>query len=255
MQKTFGKALDAKSVKRTKEESVEVSKVKRLLVGMLIVGAITAATATGTFATFNASTSNSATVTSGTLLLGDTANAGTECFSTAAVAGPNTITAGNSNACAVLFTSTLNPNNSTTGFLTLTNEGNFNAATSSLTVSGCTTTTNSVAVGGSSFVGDVGRIPLCDEIQLVIAEVSASNGTTLIGNGCIYGLGSGATPVINCSYDVTKLASGAAGSTALGGFNAGTSRFFVVGANFPNTSDNGYQGQNAALTLTWTLNQ
>ena len=68
---------------RPRRKSVEVSKVKRLLVGMLIVGAITAATASGTFATFSASTTNSGTVTSGTLLLGNTVGAGTECFSQA----------------------------------------------------------------------------------------------------------------------------------------------------------------------------
>jgi len=230
-----------------------VSKVKRLLVGMLIVGAISAATAAGTFATFNASTSNNGTVTSGTLLLGNTANGGTECISTADTGAANTITAGNSNACSVLFSGTLNPTGSTTSFLTLKNEGNFNAATSSVTVSACASTVNNLTIGRHTFAGDPTNAPLCNKLQAVIAEVTTSNGTTLGGSGCVFGANSGSTPLVNCSYSGTI--SGAAGSYPLGAFNAGTSRFFVVDVNFPDTNDNRYQGQNAALTLTWTLNQ
>lgn len=230
-----------------------MSKVKRLLVGMLIVGAITAATATGTFATFNASTSNNGTITSGTLLLGNSANGGTACISTADTGAANTITAGNSNACGVLFTSNLNPTGSTTAYLDLTNDGNFNAATSSLTVSACSSTQHTVTINGHTFGGDVARVPLCNQLQPVIAEVTTSNGSTLAASGCYVGTASGTTPLTGCSYSPTV--TGAAGSYALGAWNAAVTRHFVVYVNFPDTTDNGYQGQNAALTLTWTLNQ
>ena len=230
-----------------------MSKVKRLLVGMLIVGAISAATAAGTFATFNATTSNSGTVTSGTLLLGNSANGGTACISTADTGAANTITAGNSNGCGVLFTSVLNPTGSTTAYLDLTNDGNFNAASSQLTVSSCNSTVNNVTIGGHTFAGDTTNAPLCGKLQAVIAEVTASNGSTLGGSGCVVGLGSGSTPLTGCSY--TGSISGSAGTSALGAWNAGVTRHFVVDVTFPDTSDNRYQGQNAALTLTWELFQ
>ena len=230
-----------------------MKKVKRILVAMLILGAITAATATGTFATFNASTSNSGTVTSGTLLLGDSANGGAACISTADTGANNTITAGNSNACGVLFTSNLNPTGSATAFLDLTNDGNFNASSSSLTVSACSSTPHNVVINGHNFAGDTVNAPLCNQLQAVVAEVSASNGSTLAGSGCVVGAGSGTTPLTGCSYSPTM--TGAAGSYALGAFNQGVTRHFVVDINFPDTSDNRYQGQNAALTLSWTLNQ
>jgi hypothetical protein len=234
-----------------------VNKVKRLLVGMLIVGAITAATASGTFATFNASTSNSATVTSGTLLLGNSANNGTACISTADTLAANTITAGNSNTCGVLFTGTLQPGatggSPLTAFLDLTNDGNFNAGSSNVVVSACASTVNNVTIGGHTFAGDTVNAPLCNKLQAVIAEVTTSNGSTLGGSGCVVGLGSGSTPLTNCSYSPTI--TGAAGTYALGAWNAATTRHFVVDVTFPDTSDNRYQGQNAAVTLTWNLFQ
>ena len=232
-----------------------MSKVKRLLVGMLIVGAITAATASGTFATFNASTTNSGTVTSGTLLLGNSANGGTACISTADTLAANTITAGNSNTCGVLFTSTLNPTGSTTAFLDLTNDGNFNAASSSMAVSACSSTPHTVTIGLHTFAGDTVAAPLCNHLQAVIAEVTASSGTTLGGSGCVVGttVGSPTVPLTGCGYNATI--TGGAGSYALGAWNATVTRHFVVYVNFPDTSDNRYQGQNAAVTLTWTLNQ
>lgn len=232
-----------------------MSKVKRLLVGMLIVGAITAATASGTFATFNASTSNSGTVTSGTLLLGNTANTGTECISTADTGAANTITAGNTNTCDVLFSGFVNPTGSATAYLTLKNEGNFNAANSTLSITSCNSTVNTVTVNGHTWAGDPVAKPLCGVLQLVIAEVTTSNGSTLGGSGCIYGDAAVNSPLTACGYSNSFLASGTGGPYALGAMAAGASKFYVVDVNFPDTSDNRYQGQNAALTLTWTLNQ
>ena len=240
---------------RTQESRTR--RVKPILVGMLILGAITAAVSGGTFATFNASTSNDATITSGTLLLGNTVNAGTECMSTDAGGAPPsaTITAANTNACTALFNTTLNPTQSGVANLTLKNEGNLNAATSSLVATACVSVINPITVNGTAFSGDTVNAPLCSILQLVVAEVTVSGGNTLTGAGCVYGLAGGLVPVTNCQYDVTKTVSGAAGTTALGAFTAGTSRFFVVGVNFPNTADNRYQGQKATVTLTWTINQ
>lgn len=232
-----------------------MSKVKRLLVGMLIVGAITAATASGTFATFNASTTNNGTVTSGTLLLGNTPNAGSECISSDSGV-TNTITQTNSANCGILFTGTLNPTGSTTSYLDLKNEGNFNAGSLALTVSTCVSTQSPITVNGHTFAGDALLHPLCNQLQAVIAEVGATGGSALAGAGCIYGANSGTTPLTNCSYS-GSLASAASGPTTLagGGLAVGAVRHFVVDINFPDTSDNRFQGQNAAVTLTWTLNQ
>ena len=240
-----------------KTQESRTRRVKPILVGMLILGAITAAVSGGTFATFNASTSNDATITSGTLLLGNTVNAGTECMSTNAGGAPPsaTITAANTNACTALFNTTLNPTQSGVANLTLKNEGNLNAATSSLVATACVSTTNPITVNGTAFSGDTVNAPICSILQLVVAEVTVSGGNTLTGAGCVYGLAGGLVPVTNCQYDVTKTVSGAAGTTALGAFTAGTSRFFVVGVKFPDTNDNRYQGQKAAVSLTWTLNQ
>lgn len=232
-----------------------MNKVKRLLVGMLILGAITAATAGGTFATFNAATSNSATVSTGTLLLGNTANAGVECMSTSASGAPPTatITAGNSNACSALFSANVNPTGTAQGNLTLRNEGNFNAASSTLTATACTSVIKPVTVNGTAFSGDVVATPICNFLQLVVAEVTVSGGTTLTGTGCILGAAGGAIPVTNCQFG--PLMNTLPASTALGAFNQATNRFFVVAVKFPDTADNRYQGQMAQVTLTWTINQ
>jgi predicted ribosomally synthesized peptide with SipW-like signal peptide len=240
-----------------KTEESRTRKVKPILVGMLILGAIALAVPGGTFATFNAATSNSASVTSGTLLLGNTVNAGTECFSTSASGAPPTatITAGNSNACTALFAATVNPTGSTQANLTLKNEGNLNAATSTLTATACVSALNPITVNGTAFSGDNVATPLCTILEAVVAEVSTSGGTTLAGSGCVYGVAGGLVPVTNCQYGVAKPLSGLPASTALGAFNAGVTRFFVVGVNFPDTTDNRYQGQKATVSLTWTLNQ
>ena len=232
-----------------------MNKVKRLLVGMLILGAITAATAGGTFATFNAATSNSATVTTGTLLLGNTANAGVECMSTSASGAPPTatITMGNSNACSSLLSLNVNPTGVAQGNLTLRNEGNFNAATSTLTATACVSSIHPVTVNGTAFSGDIVNAPICSFLQLVVAEVTASGGTTLTGAGCVFGAAGGTIPVTNCQYGPTMNTLPA--STALGAFNQATNRFFVVAVKFPDTTDNRYQGQMAQITLTWTINQ
>jgi hypothetical protein len=222
---------------------------------MLILGAITAATAGGTFATFNAATSNSATVTTGTLLLGNTANAGVECMSTSASGAPPTatITMGNSNACSSLFSLNVNPTGVAQGNLTLRNEGNFNAATSTLTATACVSSIHPVTVNGTAFSGDIVNAPICSFLQLVVAEVTASGGTTLTGAGCVFGAAGGTIPVTNCQYGPTMNTLPA--STALGAFNQATNRFFVVAVKFPDTTDNRYQGQMAQITLTWTINQ
>ena len=232
-----------------------MNKVKRLLVGMLILGAITAATAGGTFATFNAATSNSASVTTGTLLLGNSVNAGTQCMSTDASGAPATatITAGNSNACTTLFAANVNPTGSAQGNLTLRNEGNFNAATSTLTATACVSAIHPVTVNGTAFSGDIVNAPICSFLQLVVAEVTASGGTTLTGAGCVLGAAGGVSPVTNCQFGPTINTLPA--STALGAFNQATSRFFVVAVKFPDTADNRYQGQQAQVSLTWTINQ
>jgi predicted ribosomally synthesized peptide with SipW-like signal peptide len=232
-----------------------VSKVKRLLVGMLIVGAITAATASGTFATFNASTTNNGTVTSGTLLLGNSTNSGAECISSDS--GPsNTITTGNTASCPVLFSGSLNPTGSTSAWLTLKNEGNIPATSSSLTITVCQSTVHTItASNGHTFAGDTLNAPLCHALQLVIAEVSASQGSTLTGAGCIYGDPTVNTPLAACGYSNSFLADGTAGPYSLGSLAAGASKFYVLDLNFPDTNDNRLQGQNAAMTLTWTLNQ
>ena len=240
-----------------KTQESKTRRVKPILVGMLILGAITATMSSGTFATFNAATTNSASVTSGTMLLGNIVNAGSECMSTAALTAPPaaTITAGNTSACTALFAANLNPNSAAVGNLTLKNEGNLNATSSTLTATACVSTGNPVTVGATTFTGDFVGAPLCTILQAVVAEVTTSGGTTLVAGGCYYGLAGGTTPVNNCQYDVTKPLSGLPASTALGAFATGTSRFFVVGVNFPNTSDNRYQGQKATVTLTWTINQ
>jgi predicted ribosomally synthesized peptide with SipW-like signal peptide len=240
-----------------KTQESRTRRVKPILVGMLILGAITAAVSGGTFATFNASTSNDATITSGTLLLGNKVNAGTECMSTdASLAPPSaTITALNTNACTALFSTTLNPTQAGVANLTLKNEGNLNAATSSLVATACVSAINPITVNGTAFSGDTVNAPLCSILQLVVAEVTVSGGNTLTGAGCVYGLAGGLVPVTNCQYDATKTVSGAAGTTALGAFNAGTSRFFVIGVKFPDTNDNRYQGQKATVSVTWTINQ
>jgi len=164
-----------------------------------------------------------------------------------------TITMGNSNACSSLFSLNVNPTGVAQGNLTLRNEGNFNAATSTLTATACVSSIHPVTVNGTAFSGDIVNAPICSFLQLVVAEVTASGGTTLTGAGCVFGAAGGTIPVTNCQYGPTMNTLPA--STALGAFNQATNRFFVVAVKFPDTTDNRYQGQMAQITLTWTINQ
>jgi len=122
---------------------------------------------------------------------------------------------------------------------------------------------NGVAVNGSG---------LCRVAQLVVAKTdgsyenaTAANTTCLYGNAAVFG-----APMTvagnKCSYDTVhnlrdfndNYAVGGSSPGPLsmaGGIAAGATQNYIIAINFPNGSDNGYQGLGSALNFTWFAQQ
>jgi hypothetical protein len=122
---------------------------------------------------------------------------------------------------------------------------------------------NGVAVNGSG---------LCRQAQLVVAKTdstyenaTAANTTCLYGNSAIFG-----APMTvagnKCSYDSLHNLRDFNDNYAVGGSNpgplsvaggivAGATQNYIIAINFPNGSDNGYQGLGSALNSTWFAQQ
>ncbi len=120
---------------------------------------------------------------------------------------------------------------------------------------------NGVALNGSG---------LCRQAQLVVAKTDASYenaaaATCLYGNSALAG-----APMTNvavkCSYDSVHNLRDFNDNYAVGGSNpgplsiaggiaAGATQNYIIAINFPNGSDNGYQGLGSALNFTWFAQQ
>jgi hypothetical protein len=120
---------------------------------------------------------------------------------------------------------------------------------------------NGVAINGSG---------LCRQAQLVVAKTdasyeSAAAATCLYGNSALAGAPMTVAGV-KCSYDSLhnlrdfndNYAVGGSNPGPLsiaGGINAGATQNYIIAINFPNGSDNGYQGLASALNFTWFAQQ
>jgi LSD1 subclass zinc finger protein len=244
---------------------------KKVLVSLMVIGLFSAFAHPGTFATFNATTSSAGDIKTGALLL-DSSYGGADCVSTSGT-GTVTITASNSNAtCNGLFSSSFAAGTHSEVQVTLKNVGNINASklafytNGSCSVAGASYTTT--LVGGSSvtYNGNTAN-NLCSNAQIVVAETNSSFNATS-GYGCISGANPGTTSsgVTSCGYDATHTITAlmsctsaapcpaAASQTAL---NASSTRYFVIGVNFPDpgNANNDWQALKATYTLSFNLTQ
>lgn len=118
---------------------------------------------------------------------------------------------------------------------------------------------NGVAVNGGG---------LCRQAQIVVAKTDATYEASNTGS-CLYGkaaAGSPMTGTLQCGYDTLHNLRDFNDNYALGGVNpgpisiaggigAGVTQNYLVAINFPNGSDNGYQGLATAVTFTWFAQQ
>jgi len=244
----------------------------RVLISLMVVGVIVGMVGSGTFASFNALTKNTASITAGALVLGDTLNAGSECFSAGGTApsNPQTVSSGNSTACAGVWSiTTQTPGTAITPLqMTIRNAGNLSASALDLHAqAACADSTNGSGYNGGG--------SLCAQIQLEIEQYT--DGTFGTPSHCWYGSASagvclaeanktpGGCTVATCSYPfsdathtlsnfgstVTSAAPINTGALAAGGGKA----YFLVFANLPSTSGDSFQGRRADLTFTWEILQ
>jgi|SRR5439155_2816091 len=222
----------------------------KLLLSVGAVGTAAALVGSGTLATFSAQVTNpSNTFADGTLVLSDKVGSGTTCYST----GAGTSTDANVNtACDAAFNLTVKkPGDSTTGNLTLKDEGSL-AATALKTFA--TTCTDSDASGETYH----GTGSLCSKVQLYIQQYSDAQYTT--PSVCLYGA---ATVPGTCDFSDTAKTLGAfataypssTSALGLGAVSAGSSVYLKVGVKLPSTADNTVQGRKAAIDVSWMLEQ
>ena len=167
--------------------------------------------------------------------------------------GAGTSTDANVNtACDAAFNLTVKkPGDSTTGNLTLKDEGSL-AATALKTFA--TTCTDSDASGETYH----GTGSLCSKVQLYIQQYSDAQYTT--PSVCLYGA---ATVPGTCDFSDTAKTLGAfataypssTSALGLGAVSAGSSVYLKVGVKLPSTADNTVQGRKAAIDVSWMLEQ
>lgn len=238
----------------------------RVAITAALAGAVVTVLGPATFATFSAATTNSAVLTTGTLVLGDTVNLGTECFSF--TGGPTTIDSLNSNTgCtntwAVSGVSAEPGQAIAAPKVAIVLHGSLVASTFSLYANG---TCISAATAGETYNGGSN---ICTVLQVYVQQYTDNTFTTT--SKCLYGAGIGGATCTGFDATHTLADFGTchrvAGSGACAGGEANgplsiavpagspPTSYFKVFANLPLNVGNGYQGQSAALGFTWSIGQ
>lgn len=222
-----------------------VGKVVPLLVAVLLLATAGGA---GTWAAFNASTSNSSTFATGSLVLSNTKQSSTACFSSGSGGGLTS----NANDCEQLFTvSVQKPGDSADGALTLENVGSLDADVLKVhATSGCAST----VVGSFS-----GTTDLCTKLRLSIQEYSDAGWTT--PSTCLFGGGT----VTACAFDdagktvaqFVSLHGDWANGLSMGAMPAGAGgrRYVRVAVKLDAGEGNEVQGRQASFGLTWRIEE
>jgi predicted ribosomally synthesized peptide with SipW-like signal peptide len=204
----------------------------------------------GTFATFNAETKNAGnTFATGTLLLSDSVHNGTACYSDSGSA--------NAGSCsAIINTSNLYTNHTSSEFLTISNTGSLDSSDLKLFGSTCVNSTVGTFSAGSTLphTGDV-----CAQLKLSLEQNATAGGTA---TACLVGseVGSGdhsCDPTQGDSLGAFLTSHG----TATNGYDfagdsiaAGASRYYTVHLYLPD-ENNTFQGRAATFDLTWHIDQ
>jgi hypothetical protein len=242
-----------RSTKSTRYRS-GAKKAARLKLRMALTAGVAVSlggfTAAATVASFTAETTNPTNkFATGTLVLSNKVNSGTACLSTG---GGNTDTNANA-ACDNLFSLTAQkPGDTSSANLTLQNVGSIAASALKLFSSACV---DSDATGQSYH----GTGSPCGSVQLTVQQWSDSGFSTPVA--CLYG---GTTVANTCDFsDATKTMgayatahTGSANAQTIGsGLAANGIGYFTVAVKMASTAGNSLQGRQAAMDLTWHLDQ
>lgn len=221
---------------------------RKILLTLTVLGGAAALAGGSTLAGFTAQTSNAGNkLAAGTLVLSSTKTSGSTCLSTA---GGTTDVNVNATCDKVFDVSTVKPGDVATGEVTLRNAGSLGASSLTVHTSGCTP---------ADAVGELyrGTGDPCGKVQVYIQRWSDASRT--VPAGCVFG---GAATPGTCDFsDASKTlaafasAHGGASRLALGALGSGASTYVTVGVRLPADADNSYQGRQASLGFTWTLEQ
>jgi hypothetical protein len=161
----------------------KISKARKGIIGTMVLGAVIAITGAGSFASFTAQTTNDAAFRTARLELSNSVDSAASCFSsgvgTSATADAATLDNNDNVACDVLFDDFVEPGNTATAGIDLSNE---NSNTESI----LSVYTNGGCVDGINLGPNAGSDTLCDDIQLTIQTVTDNTYTVVSNAGCIY---------------------------------------------------------------------
>jgi predicted ribosomally synthesized peptide with SipW-like signal peptide len=233
------------------------TKTKRYLVLLAAVGLVAAALGgTGTFASFNAEVSNAGnTFQTGSLVLSNTVDTNSACFSSGAG------NVNNVNDCGAIFAlpTDWQPGGTTvTKQLTLENTGNLTPT--ALTWFAPLLTTSGSTVGGTLVCNFehytpagttnpyVGTGNPCTGLTMQVQEYDATFTTPT--STCVFPAAASA-----CSTNYAALSTlPSSPATIAGGLAPATPRYFLISVKYPATAgaaDNAYQAEKAYFDLTW----
>lgn len=238
---------------------------KTYLKWLIVVGVLAAVGGgAGTFATFNAQVTNHGnTFETGSLVLSDTVNSGSACYSSAGTGNVN------STGCDALFTiPTLwapGASDPTPAQLTLSNTGSIDASALKVWApllstsgadnpSGLVCNYQSYTPSGSTHPY-VGSGNPCSALEIQIQEYTDGTFGTAEPT-CVFPV----NPSASCgsSYSaLSSLPSPTSELTVPGGLTHATSRYFEIGVHYPgsSSSDNEFQSQQTFFDLTWHIDQ
>ena len=233
-------------------------RAKQYLMLMTVVGlvAVAAGGGSGTFASFSAEVTNPGnTFAAGTLFLHNT-QGGTTCTSESNTLNVNPGTGVGGNTCAVLFNN-INLQNGTdaTADLALNNAGTVNATDIKWDVPSCTVSNNSGATGSAVTFGSA---PTCGNFYVTIQET----GSSFLPAGNVYcaagtdvsGTCAAPSSAITLSTASTPANLLTAGGGAAG-FNAASTRYYVITIHPAVTNDNTLQNRLITFAMHWKLEQ
>jgi hypothetical protein len=258
--------------------------IKKLLLSLIVVGILSTFTVGGTYAIFNGQTNNpNQTFKSGTIVMTNTVNGGSPCYSDAVPANKNV-----NAVCTTLFSTGVlypiatatppafpsatvgyadvaiasaavdagsNPINSTldttlTAYMSACDESNTTGAT-------VTGGTNPCCPGDALGVGVLpGSNNPCPtgSLDFFIQEYTTSGFTTPL-TSCVFPV----SAVAACTFQDDELGSFfgqyhvATNTFSLGTLTHGTTRYFRIGVAEPIDAANGLQGETATLSLVWHM--
>ena len=222
----------------------------RIAITVVTLISLSTYTVSASVAAFSAATTNPNNVFStGTIVLSNTKQAGTACFSTG---GGSTDTNSNTGCTTLLSLTGQKPGQSGTASVTIQNVGTLDASAFKLYTSACTDSDAS----GETYHGTGS---LCGNVQLYIQQWSNSNFTGALT--CLYG---GTTVANTCDFSDTSKTMGAyatarsslaTAQTIGSGLTATSAAYFTIGVQLPSSAGNPLQGRQAAMDFTWHVDQ